>query len=200
MSPILTQLNSELAAVVDKVQESLVQLSNGRGSIGAGTIWQADGLIITNAHVLRHSKLKATLPDGQELLTKTLAIDKKRDLAALAIEANGLPTIELGDSRKLRPGQWVLALGHPWGVTGATTAGSVIDVGYPPELSRKMGEFIQVSLNLRPGHSGGPLIDCYGRLVGVNTMITGPQVGLAIPVQVVKIFLKEKLEKQVEYV
>lgn len=86
-------------------------------------------------------------------------------------EANHLPTIALGDSRQLQPGQWVLALGHPWGVLGAVTAGIVIDIGRPPEIpSAALREFIQVGLHLRPGHSGGPLVDVQGRLVGINTI------------------------------
>lgn len=72
----------------------------------------------------------------------------------------------------------------------------VIDVGVPLELPRYPGELIQVGLRLRPGHSGGPLVDGNGRLVGINTMIAGPQVGLAIPIQAVKMFLRNKLKKE----
>jgi S1-C subfamily serine protease len=76
---------------------------------------------------------------------------------------------------------------------GAVTAGIVIDTGQPPELPRYRGELIQVSLHLRPGHSGGPMVDVAGRLVGINTMIAGPEVGLAIPLQTVKEFLRQTL-------
>ncbi|MDX1524089.1 MAG: trypsin-like peptidase domain-containing protein, partial [Anaerolineae bacterium] len=79
------------------------------------------------------------------------------------------------------------------GVLGAASAGVVIDVGQPPELPRFNSELIQVDLQLRPGHSGGPLVDTQGRLVGINTMISGPEVGLAIPVHVVKTFLRQAL-------
>jgi S1-C subfamily serine protease len=122
-----------------------------------------------------------------------LAEDAHHDLAALSIQAKNLPTITLGDSRLLQPGQWVLALGHPWGVAGAVTAGIVIATGAPPEIPSNRGEFIQVGLHLRPGHSGGPLVDGQGRLIGINTMITGPEVGLAVPIHVVKVFLRQKL-------
>jgi S1-C subfamily serine protease len=87
----------------------------------------------------------------------------------------------------------VVALGHPWGVTGATTAGMVIDVGRPAEGLPYRGELIQVGLHLRPGHSGGPMVDGAGRLVGINTMISGPEVGLAVPIHSVKRFLKQRL-------
>ena len=104
-----------------------------------------------------------------------------------------LPTVELGRSEQLQPGQWVLVLGHPWGVVGAVTAGVVIDVGVPPEMPFLGRELIQVGLHLRPGHSGGPLVDARGRLVGINTVMAGPDVGLALPVHLVKGFLRRSL-------
>lgn len=189
-----------MAAIVDGVRPSLVQLVNGR-SQGAGTIWHEDGLILTNAHVVSggrggHPKaLNVILSDGRSFPAQLLAHDSQLDLAALAIQASNLLTIALGDSRRLRPGDWVTALGHPWGVVGAASAGIVIDVGVPLELPRYPGDLIQVGLQLRPGHSGGPLVDGNGRLVGINTMIAGPQVGLAIPIHTVKEFLREKLGK-----
>jgi S1-C subfamily serine protease len=193
MSSLLQQLNGDLSAVVDKVRRSLVQINNGHNGKGAGTIWHAEGLIITNAHVIRQEAVTITLPDGRDLSARLLAADPERDLAALSVAAAGLPTIELGDSKQLLPGQLVLALGHPWGVAGAASAGHVITVGLPPEVPRTFHEFIQAGLLLRPGHSGGPLVDVQGRLVGINTMITGPKVGLAVPVHVVKDFLRERL-------
>ena len=103
------------------------------------------------------------------------------------VDVTGLPTIEIGNSRALQPGQWVLAMGHPWGVKGAATAGVVIGVGSEwPEMPQSPKEWIAVSLRLRPGHSGGPLIDVNHRLVGINTLMTGPQVGMAVPVHVAK--------------
>jgi serine protease Do len=194
MSNLWQQLNGDMSTIVENVRRSLVQISNGRGA-GAGTIWHGDGLIVTNAHVIagRHN-LNVTLPDGRTLPARVLAADPHHDLAALSVDANNLPAIALGDSKHLRPGQWVLALGHPWGVPGAATGGIVIDVGMPPEMpGNRGGEFVQVGLHLRPGHSGGPLVDVQGRLVGINTMITGPEVGLAIPVHTVKTFLHNTL-------
>jgi S1-C subfamily serine protease len=190
---LLQQLNNDMSTTVSKVRRSLVQINNGRGgAAGAGTIWHEAGLIITNAHVAQRDMLKVSLSDECTLPARLLAYDVERDLAALSVEANDLPTITLGHSRQLQPGQWVLALGHPWGVPGAVTAGVVINTGPPPEIPTR-GELIQVGLHLRPGHSGGPLVDIHGRLVGINTMIAGPDVGLAIPVHVVKAFLHETL-------
>jgi serine protease Do len=193
---LLNSLNNNLADTIDRIHQSLVQITNGRGG-GAGTIWHSDGLIVTNAHVVHgRNHLNVTLPDGRTLPAQIIAFDRERDLAALSIDAVGLPTIELGDSRLLKPGQWVMAVGHPWGVLGAITSGVVIGAGADLPEVRTGREWIALDLHMRPGHSGGPLVDSAGRLVGINTMITGPDVGFAIPVQVVKTFLKQALGTQ----
>jgi len=189
----LQQLNDELAGVAERARRSLVNISNGRRGDGAGTIWHPDGLILTNAHVVRLHSPRVTLPDGRTLPARLLAHDSNLDLAALAVDAHGLPAIELGDSQQLQPGQWVLAMGHPWGVAGAATAGVVIGLGPSLEMAMPGRELIHVGLHLRPGHSGGPLVDIAGRLVGVNTMMAGPDVGLAVPVHVAKTFLRQAL-------
>jgi S1-C subfamily serine protease len=190
---VLTALNDGLANAIDRVHRSLVYISNGRGA-GAGTIWHADGLIVTNAHVVQgRQHLQATLPDGRRLPARLLAADPDRDLAALSVDASDLPTIEIGDSRTVRPGQWVMAVGHPWGIQGSVTSGVVIGSGDSLPEMRPGRDWIALSLHMRPGHSGGPLVDSAARLIGINTLITGPDVGFAIPVQTVKSFLKEAL-------
>ncbi len=188
---LVEELNIDLAGVAERVRASLVEVHNGRRGHGAGTIWHAQGLIITNAHVIGEGRVAVTLPDGRDLPARILARDLERDLAALAVDAADLPIIELGDSRMLRPGQWVLALGHPWGVPGGLTAGVVI--GLAPGWHDHSREVIAASLHLRPGHSGGPMVDTEGRLVGINTMMNGPDVGVAIPIHTAKVFLKEAL-------
>ena len=193
MSELLRQLNDELALVAERARRSLVSISNGRRGAGAGTIWHPDGLILTNAHVVQLHSPHIALPDGRLLAGRVLAHDSNLDLAALRVDASDLPTIELGESKRLRPGDWVLALGHPWGVTGAATAGVVIGMGPPPEMAVEGREMLHLGLHLRPGHSGGPLVDIQGRLVGINTMMAGPDVGLAVPVHVVKAFLRQAL-------
>lgn len=192
----LKAFNDALADNVERVHQALVQISNGRGA-GAGTIWHADGLIITNAHVVRgRHNLKATLPDGRTLPAQVIAYDQDLDLAALSVDADNLPTIEIGDSRTLKAGQIVTAVGHPWGIKGSITTGVVIGQGSELPEMQPGREWIAVDLHMRPGHSGGPLVDSEGRVIGINTMITGPDVGFAIPVQVVKAFLKEALNAQ----
>jgi len=194
MSDLLQQWNDDMARVVEQARRALVHIRNGHAGAGAGTIWHPEGLILTNAHVASRRHLEVTLPDGRTLPARAVAHDAERDVAALRVEASGLPTIELGDSRQLRPGQWVLAVGHPWGVEGAATAGVVAGAGrHLPEMPFSDRAWIAVSLHLRPGHSGGPLVDARGCLVGINTMMAGPDVGLAVPVHEVKAFLKKAL-------
>ena len=189
----LIQMNTEMAALAERVRRSLVEIKNGQGGVGAGTIWHPQGLIVTNAHIVERRSLEVALPDGRTLPARLLAHDAQLDLAALAVEAADLPSISLGRSRRLRPGQWVLALGHPWGVPGAVTAGVVIGLGPHPEGILPRWELIQVDVPLRPGHSGGPLVDAQGQLVGINTMMNGPEVGLAVPVHEAKVFLRQAL-------
>lgn len=186
---ILQQLNVEMASLVTQARQRLVQVTDGYQSVGAGTVWHPAGLIVTNAHVAHTRRLQIVLQDGQTFPARILARDNRYDLAALAVDAHDLPSMKLGDSKKLVAGQWVLALGHPWGETGATTAGIVIG----QETSADERQWLTVDLRLRPGHSGGPLIDSKGQLVGINTMMNGPEVGVAIPVNVAKHFLHQYL-------
>jgi S1-C subfamily serine protease len=193
MGNVLQHINDAMTGLVACVRPGLVQISNGQGGRGAGTIWHPDGLIVTNAHVLHQAPPQITLADGRTLPARVLATDGHTDLAALVVTAGDLPAIAHPAPWLLRPGHWVLALGHPWGLPGAVTAGMVIDVGLPPELPRWRSELIQVGMHLRPGYSGGPLVDGHGYLVGINTMMAGPEVGLAIPFPVVAAFLRRTL-------
>ncbi|MBZ0319731.1 MAG: serine protease [Anaerolineae bacterium] len=190
----LRQLNDDISDAIDRAYHALVQITNGERSIGAGTIWHSEGLILTNAHVIHDETPSITLNDGRKFPAQVLYYNAELDLAALSIEASGLPTIEPGDSKHLKPGQWVMALGHPWGVRNAVSGGIVIGMGAEmPDIPFSSREWVVVSLHMRPGHSGGPLIDTAGRLIGINTMISGPDVGVAIPVHVVKKFLKDSM-------
>ena len=194
MGELLQQLNSEIASVVEEAGRSLVQVRSVRRGHGSGILCHPEGLIITNAHVIGNAAVEVVLADGRELSAKVLAEDSDLDLAALYVEANDLPAAKFGESRNLKPGHLVLALGHPWGVSGATTAGVIIGLGSDGQShSRSKKEWLEVNLPLRPGNSGGPLIDVYGHVVGINTMVTGPNIGIAVPIHVVKAFLHQKL-------
>lgn len=194
MASVFEQLNAALASVLDSVSASVVQVRDETRGAGAGTIWHADGLIVTNAHVVHSRALKVALYDGRVLDAKLLARDEARDLAALAVDAHDLPTIQVGSARHLQPGQWVMALGHPWGIANAATSGILIGVeNHLPELPVSQQDWVVADLHLRPGNSGGPLVDAEGRLIGVNTLMTGPGVGVAVSVDAVKEFLKQAL-------
>ncbi len=196
MTSMLQEFNAESALLAERVHRSLVRVESGRWGAGAGTIWHSEGLILTNSHVARSRRLRVSLPDGRRAAGRLLARSREFDLAALTVELTDLPTIELGDSATLQPGHWVMAFGHPWGVEGAATAGVVIGQG--GQLLERPGfgrDWLAVGLHYRPGHSGGPLVDALGRLVGINTVMVGPDVGLAVPVHEVKRFLKHSMQR-----
>ncbi len=195
MSNVLEQLNAGLATAVEAASGSLVQITSGPRGRGAGIIWRPDGLILTNAHVVGRPMLDVTLPDGRLLPARVIARHADHDLAAVRVDAAGLLPARPGDSRAIRAGEWVLALGHPWGVPGAATTGVIIGVGDRiPENPMPGREWIAVNLHYRPGHSGGPLVDAQGRVIGINTVMAGPDVGLAVPVHVALRFVNALLE------
>jgi serine protease Do len=192
MSELIKQLNDEMADVVEQTKSTLVHISNSGQSHGAGIILSPDGVILTNAHVVRQNSLEVTLPDGRTIPAKLTAHDTDRDLALLKVEVSDLPAMTLSDAHDPQPGQWVTAVGHPWGVAGAVTSGILIDNGdRMPARGEVRRGWLAASLHLRPGNSGGPLVDVQGRLLGVNTVMAGPEVGLAIPAEVIQSFLDE---------
>jgi serine protease Do len=197
MTSIWQQVNDAASQAVTNVRQSLVQIMSKEGNIGAGTIWHSDGLIITNAHVVQDKrgqrKIQVVLQNGEHYPAQIIAIDSERDLAALAIDEADLPTIKIGQSSDLKAGQWLMAIGHPWGMLDVITAGVVIGKGEKlPELGDHR-EWLALDMKMRPGHSGGPLFNHDGEIVGINTMIRGPEVSFAIPVDAVKRFLKETI-------
>jgi serine protease Do len=188
---LLASLQEDLASIAAGARRSMVQVRSAREGAGTGTIIAADGHIVTNAHVARHGRLQVVLQDGRRVEAAVEAVEPHLDLALLRVEVSGLAPIALGSSGELRSGELVLSLGHPWGVEGGATLGVVIGVGADiPENPQPWRELVAVSLHLRPGHSGGPLVDMHGRLVGINTMMAGPEVGLAVPVDAVDRFVR----------
>ena len=137
--------------------------------VGSGFILSADGLIMTNAHVVEGAdEVLVTLTDKREFKAKIIGADKRSDIALVKIEATGLPAVKVGDVNKLRVGEWVMAIGSPFGLENSVTAGIVSaklrDTGdYLP--------FIQTDVAINPGNSGGPLINMRGEVVGVNSQI-----------------------------
>lgn len=169
---------ADLAA---RLRPSSVQVRDG----GSGVIWNSDGLILTNAHVVRSGRAQVVLHDGRRLDAQLVARNPERDLAALRVDAKRLPSVHIGDSSRLRVGQIVVAIGNPLGVVGAVTTGIVHAIG-PLRLRRH--EWIQADVRLAPGNSGGMLADAEGNVIGINTMIYGG-LGLAVPSNAVADFL-----------
>jgi len=159
--------------------------SGGRGS-GSGVIWTSEGTIVTNAHVAHGSKVRVQLWDGREFDAAVTARDPRRDLAALRIGADSLPAARLGDSSQLRPGELAIAIGNPLGFVGALTTGVIHAIG--PLRALGSQTWVQATVRLAPGNSGGPLADAGGHVIGVNTMVAG-RLALAIPSNAVRDFL-----------
>ena len=195
MGRVLDLVNDEMAGTLKRVAESLVRVESGGQGFGSGVVCHTQGLVITNAHVVGSGPIHITTPQGERHEARLVATSNSHDLAALSVPANGWREIELGTSSDARPGELVLAVGNPWGVEGAVTAGVIIGVGRPAEAPRSDHDYVVASLQLRPGHSGGPMVDVHGRLIGINTMMAGPDVGLAVPVDAVKAFLKKAFDR-----
>ena len=179
----------DFGEVAERLRRSTVQVSveRSRGS-GSGVIWAADGVIITNAHVARADRARVELWDGSEFDAAVSSRDARRDLAALRISERDLPAAVSGDSSALRPGELVLAVGNPLGFIGALTTGVVHALGPIRGIGRQ--PWVQAAVRLAPGNSGGPLANARGEVVGVNTMIAGGGLALAVPSNAVADFLR----------
>jgi serine protease Do len=156
---------------------------------GSGFIVSADGYIMTNAHVVNGaSEVTVKLVDRREFRAKVVGVDTRTDVAVIKIEAASLPTVRFGDPAKLKPGQWVIAIGSPFGMVNTVTAGIVSAVSRSLPGDRYV-PFIQTDVAVNPGNSGGPLFNMDGEVVGINSQIysqTGGYMGLsfAIPIDV----------------
>ena len=153
--------------------------------VGSGFILNADGYVMTNAHVVDGAdEVFVTLTDKREFKAKIIGADKRSDVALVKIEAGGLPTVRIGDVGRLKVGEWVIAIGSPFGLESTVTAGIV------SAKSRDTGDFlqlIQTDVAINPGNSGGPLINMRGEVVGINSQIysrSGGYMGIsfAIPI------------------
>ena len=137
--------------------------------VGSGFILTADGFIMTNAHVVEGAdQVLVTLPDKREFKARIVGVDKRSDVAVVKVEATGLPVVKIGDVNRLKVGEWVMAIGSPFGLDNSVTAGIV------SAKQRDTGDylpFIQTDVAINPGNSGGPLINMRGEVVGINSQI-----------------------------
>ncbi|MBV9653479.1 MAG: trypsin-like peptidase domain-containing protein [Acetobacteraceae bacterium] len=207
--PAVVSITSKLAAEPDEDGTPMPMPFAGPGhkphghaveARGSGFIVDPNGTVVTNNHVVKGAKtVSVQLDDGTELPAKVIGRDARTDLAVVKIEAGKpLPYIQLGDSKAVRPGEWVVAMGNPFGLGGSVTAGIISaegrDIGAGP-----YDQFLQIDAPINQGNSGGPLFTQDGKVIGVNTAILSPSggsigIGFAIPSNTVKNVVAE-LEK-----
>src|SRR5262252_4013139 len=180
-----------------RIKPAVVHVKVGtRGATGSGVIVSSDGYILTNNHVASAAnELTVKLADGRELRARRIGVDKTADLALIKVEAQNLPYATLGDSSKLEQGEWVIALGSPFGLEQTMTAGIVSALGR--KFNGPNDNFIQTDASINPGNSGGALVNMKGEVIGINTSILSKGggsegVGFAIPSNTAKT-VKERL-------
>ncbi len=167
--------------------------------IGSGFIISPDGYVLTNAHVVEDaSEVTVKLTDRREFVAKVVGSDRRSDVALIKINATGLPTVRFGDSSHLKPGQWVIAIGSPFGFENSVTAGVVSATARP--LDEAYVPFIQTDVAINPGNSGGPLFNIDGEVIGINSQIysrTGGFMGMsfAVPIDLALNVEKQLLTK-----
>jgi len=192
LDPLLKRFFEQMPDA-DEVQEM------PRMSSGSGVIIDPAGLILTNNHVIAGGgKITVRLYDGREYIATEVKTDPATEIALVKIKATGLPSAALGNSDELKIGDWVLAVGQPFGLENTVTAGIVSATGRAVGIT-KHEEFIQTDAAINPGNSGGPLVDLKGRVIGINTAISSSSggfqgIGFAVPVNVAK-WVSSQLEK-----
>ncbi|GAB4217337.1 MAG: hypothetical protein OHK0022_59470 [Roseiflexaceae bacterium] len=189
-------ISPALTAMIARVRPSVVQVRSGKRGAGAGVIWQADGGILTNDHVIAASRgeVQVDLPGGRSLHARVAARNPALDLALLRVDQGDLPAAPLGDSTGLRVGELVFAIGHPWGQRDVVTAGIVSGTGEVATMGgQRSAQYIRSDVRLAPGNSGGPLLNTRGEVVGINAMIFGGDLSVAIPSHVAAEWLRAGL-------
>ncbi len=181
--PLLDAFSSDLGQIIERIQPSVVQVRRGDRGAGTGVIWHEDGSIITNHHVVANAgtNLQVELQDGRVLNAYVVDSDPTLDVAMLKVTADNLKAAQVGDSAKLRVGELVFAIGNPWGQRGIVSVLGKVKV----RNSNRTREYIASDVRLAPGNSGGPLLNAQGKVVGINAMIMGGDLSVAIPSNVV---------------
>ena len=172
------ELARDLEAVTAALRASTVRVHDGRRGSGSGVVW-SDGVVVTNAHVVRSAYATVELAGGRRSEARLLARDAARDLAVLRIAETDLVPVAVRDAATLAPGELVVAVGNPFGLVGALSTGLV---------QRCNARWVIADVRLAPGNSGGPLADACGRVVGINSMVAGG-LALAVPSNAVRQFL-----------
>jgi Do/DeqQ family serine protease len=173
----------------------------GRGGIvrggGSGVILRPDGYILTNNHVVREaSRIQVRLKNGKSFPATLVGADSATDLAMLKIDARGLPQAEFASSDKARVGQFVIAIGSPFGLDYTVTTGVLSAKGRGGIGANEIEDYLQTDASINPGNSGGPLVNLHGRVLGINTMIIGrgSGIGFAIPSEIAQRVARQLIE------
>jgi serine protease Do len=214
VAPELARFNDLLAGLAESLKPAIVHVrvrrpmvtrdrdkeeeGEPRRSSGSGFIIEPDGVIVTNAHVVEGANsVQVRLFDGRRFLAKVLGKDNRVDLAVLKIDgASGLPVLPLGDSNRIRVGEFVLALGHPFGLEHSVSFGIVSRRGAPLTVAAPGFDFIQTDAAINPGNSGGPLANMAGEVVGINSMAArNGSIGFAIPSNLVRTLVPQLVAK-----
>jgi S1-C subfamily serine protease len=218
-APPLQPTSNLIVAAVDKVGPAVVRIDTVKRTLnplgglfgqgpsiqqqqgqGSGFITRSDGVLLTNAHVVDGAaEVGVTLPDGRSFSGKVLGADPLTDVAVVKVVATGLPVAPLGDSSKVRPGEWAIAIGNPLGLDNTVTAGIISAI----QRTNAVGEgqrvpYIQTDAAVNPGNSGGPLINDRGQVIGINTAIRqAPGAGLsfAIPINTARKIAAQIVER-----
>ena len=213
--PELARFNDLLADLAEKLKPALVHVrvrrpavtkdkedtegpTEPRRSSGSGFIIAPQGLIVTNAHVVENADwIQVRLADGRRFGGKVIGRDNRVDLALIQIEGeHNLPTLRFADSNRVRVGEFVLALGHPFGLEQTVSFGIVSRKGAPLSTAATAFDFVQTDAAINPGNSGGPLVNMAGEVVGVNSMAArNGSIGFAIPANLVRVLVPQLASK-----
>ena len=173
--------NSQMQDIPEIFRELLEQRQapqREHGSLGSGFIISSDGYVLTNNHVVNEAdEIKIILSDNREFDAKLIGTDERTDIALLKIDATNLPQLSLAKNEKLKVGQWVVAIGSPFGLDYSASAGIVSAIGRNIPSDRGYVQFIQTDVAINPGNSGGPLFNMDGEVVGINSQIYSPSGG-----------------------
>ena len=193
----LTSRPMSFAPLVERVDPSVAQvkasLRRGEG-MGTAFVYDADGFLLTNHHVIENAQsIKVGFKDGREYSATVVGSDKRTDVAVLKVEEKGLPALPLGNSDQALVGDWVMAIGHPFGLSHTVSAGILSARGRTREDVNGLDpsgyfSFLQTDASINPGNSGGPLLNLQGEVVGINSAIRANAngIGFTIPINMVK--------------